>query len=61
MIEKTLFTIESHEEAKVLSEFFRRTATSMKLHGSSEARLRFPLEANIPDIRISFIEEGKDG
>lgn len=42
-------------------EFFRRAVTSMKLHGLNEARLRFPLKTNIPDIYISFIEEGKDG
>ena len=61
MKEKTLFAVSSHEESEALIEFFRRILTSMKLHGLNEARLRFPLEANIPDIRISFIEEGKDG
>lgn len=61
MTEKTLFAVSSHEESEALMEFFRRAVTSMKLHGLSEAKLRFALEANIPDIRISFIEEGKDG
>ena len=61
MTEKILFTIGSYEESEALMEFFRRAVTSMKLHGLNEAILRFPLEANIPDIRISFIEEGKDG
>lgn len=56
-----MFTVDSREETEMLNEFFRRTTTSMKLHGLNEARLRFPLEANIPNIRISFIEEGKDG
>ena len=61
MAEKTLFAVSSHEEAEVLDEFFRRTVTSMKLHGLSEAVLRFPVEANIPDIRISFVGEDKNG
>ena len=61
MEKKTLFAVSSHEESETLMEFFRRAVTSMKLHGLNEARLRFPLEANIPDIHISFIEEGKDG
>ena len=61
MEEKTSLAISSHEASEALMEFFRRAVTSMKLHGLNEARLRFPLETNIPDIRISFIEEGKDG
>lgn len=61
MTEKILFEVSSHEESEALMEFFRRTVTSMKLHGLNETRLRFALEANIPDIRISFIEESKDG
>lgn len=61
MTEKLLFAIKSREELEVLVEFFRRTVTSMKLHGLSEAVLRFPVEANIPDIRISFVGEDKNG
>ena len=61
MAEKTLFAIESREESEAVEEFFRRTVTSMKLHGVSAAKLRFPLEANIPDIRISFIDEDQNG
>lgn len=61
MAEKILFAVAADEEAEVLNEFFRRTTTSMKLHGLSEARLRFQPETNIPDIRISFIDEGQNG
>lgn len=61
MTEKPLFAIKSREESEVLVEFFRRTVTSMKLNGVSEAILRFPLETNIPNVRISFIDEGRNG
>lgn len=61
MAQKTLFTITSHEESEIIVEFFRRTAAAMKLHGLNKTTLRFPAEDELPDIRISFIEEGKDG
>lgn len=61
MADKRLFTVTADDEAQILKEFFRRVTASMKLQGVAKAKLCFPTDESIPDIHISFIEEGKDG
>ena len=61
MADKRLFTVTTDDEAQILKEFFRRVTASMKLQGVATAKLCFPTDENIPDIRISFIDEGQNG
>lgn len=60
MAEKRLFTVTTGDEAQLLRDFFRRVTASMKLQGVTEAKLRFPSYENIPEILISFIDEGRN-
>lgn len=61
MAGKELFTITADDEEQILKEFFRRATASMKLHGIATAKLCFPTNENIPDIRIPFIDEDQNG
>ena len=61
MAEKRLFTVSTDDEAQILRDFFRRVTASMRLQGVTEAKLRFPTYEHIPDMLISFTDEGRNG
>ena len=53
----TLMTMRLTPEVE---SFFRAAATTMKLRGVDDATINFPLNSNIPSLRLSFAEPQDD-